>query len=128
MFTLCFPGIFQGIVTIESIMDHIAHYLGRDPLQVREVNLAPAGAERPSADPIVKNVFQEDILPLLKESAEYELRLAEVDAFNQVGYRGWLVNSSLWVGGACSLLVGIDKGNEGCISFFVKRVFLLFSF
>ncbi|XP_063615205.1 uncharacterized protein LOC134788260 [Penaeus indicus] len=77
------PGIFQGIVTIESIMDHIAHYLGRDPLEVREVNLAPAGAERPSADPIVRNVFQEDILPLLKESAEYELRLAEVEAFNQ---------------------------------------------
>lgn len=77
------PGIFQGIVTIESIMDHIAHYLGRDPLEVREVNLAPAGAERPSADPIVKNVFQEDILPLLKESSEYELRLEEVNAYNQ---------------------------------------------
>lgn len=95
IFALCFPGIFQGIVTIESIMDHIAHYLGRDPLEVREVNLAPAGAERPSADPIVKNVFQEDILPLLKESSEYELRLEEVNAYNQVSCRGLLVNSSL---------------------------------
>ncbi|XP_042871768.1 indole-3-acetaldehyde oxidase-like [Penaeus japonicus] len=77
------PGIFQGILTIESIMDHIAHYLGKDPLELREINLAPAGAERPAADPIEKNVFQDDILPLLKESSEYEMRLAEVEAFNQ---------------------------------------------
>lgn len=99
------PGIFQGILTIESIMDHIAHYLGKDPLELRETNLAPAGAERPAADPIEKNVFQDDILPLLKESSEYEMRLAEVEAFNQVRGKGLLVSSLLLVKGLILLKV-----------------------
>ncbi|HSG57682.1 MAG TPA: molybdopterin cofactor-binding domain-containing protein, partial [Paracoccaceae bacterium] len=44
----------QGMVGIERVMDHIAHYLGRDPLDVRRVNYyaeaAPAaGRNAPAA-------------------------------------------------------------------------------
>jgi xanthine dehydrogenase large subunit len=43
----------QGMLGIERVMDHIAHHLGRDPLEVRRVNFY-AAAERaggPSAPP-----------------------------------------------------------------------------
>lgn len=65
-------------------MDHIAAYLGKDPLEVRELNLAEAGAERPGFKPVAKNVFKDDILPLLKTSADLENRKLEVAAFNAV--------------------------------------------
>lgn len=69
---------------MENIMDHVASYLGVDPLSVREVNLAPTGAARPQLPPFGRNVFTEDILPLLKTSASWEERQAEVAAFNLV--------------------------------------------
>lgn len=69
---------------MEAIMEHIAAYLGKDPLEVRELNLAEAGAERPSFPPVEKNVFKDDILPLLKTSADFENRKLEVAAFNAV--------------------------------------------
>lgn len=65
-------------------MDHIAAQLGKDPLEVRELNLADAGAQRPGFPPVDKNVFKDDILPLLKTSADLENRKLEVAAFNNV--------------------------------------------
>lgn len=79
-------GIVEGIMVMETIMDHVATYLGVDPLSVREVNLAPTGAPRPQLGPFGRNVFAEDILPLLKTSASWEERQAEVAAFNLVSY------------------------------------------
>lgn len=37
----------QGMVGIERVMDHIAHELGRDPLEVRRANFYGAAAEPP---------------------------------------------------------------------------------
>lgn len=76
------PGIIEGLSSMEAIMEHIAAYLGKDPLEVRELNLAETGAERPSFPPVEKNVFKDDILPLLKTSADFENRKLEVAAFN----------------------------------------------
>ncbi|RMA43845.1 xanthine dehydrogenase molybdopterin binding subunit [Rhodophyticola porphyridii] len=39
----------QGMVGIERVMDHVAHILGRDPLEVRRVNYYPA-AQAASSD------------------------------------------------------------------------------
>ncbi|MBZ4688769.1 MAG: Xanthine oxidase [Cereibacter sp.] len=37
----------QGMVGIERVMDHVAHRLGRDPLEVRRVNFYAARVDRP---------------------------------------------------------------------------------
>ena len=44
----------QGMVGIERVMDHVAHALGRDPLEVRQVNFyaAPAGGPAPQTAPL----------------------------------------------------------------------------
>jgi xanthine dehydrogenase large subunit len=41
----------QGMVGIERVMDHIAHALGRDPLEVRRANFYRAAVERPGVSP-----------------------------------------------------------------------------
>ncbi|MEN9409788.1 MAG: xanthine dehydrogenase molybdopterin binding subunit [Pseudomonadota bacterium] len=41
----------QGMVGIERVMDHIAHALGRDPLEVRRVNFYRAMAAAPGVSP-----------------------------------------------------------------------------
>ncbi|KAK7070442.1 hypothetical protein SK128_014344 [Halocaridina rubra] len=64
-------------------MDHIAHYLQKDPLKVRELNLVPANVPRLNVPPHDKNVVQEDILPLLKEKASILQRKGEVEEFNK---------------------------------------------
>lgn len=65
-------------------MDRVAYYLGKDPVDIREVNLALPGTVRPGLDPITKNVFKDDILPLLKDASEIKKRKIEVKAFNKV--------------------------------------------
>ncbi|XP_068235894.1 uncharacterized protein [Palaemon carinicauda] len=77
------PGHVECIGAIETVMDHIAHALGKDPLEVREVNMAPPNVPRFLAPPLEKNVVVDDILPLLKEKANYEERKTNVEEFNQ---------------------------------------------
>lgn len=67
-------------------MDHIAAVVGKDPLQVREINLADAGALRPGFTPVVRNVFKEDILPRLRVTADFDQRKVEASAYNKVHY------------------------------------------
>jgi xanthine dehydrogenase large subunit len=38
----------QGMVGIERVMDHIAHHLGRDPLEIRRLNYYPEARVAPS--------------------------------------------------------------------------------
>jgi xanthine dehydrogenase large subunit len=38
----------QGMVGIERVMDHIAHHLGRDPLEIRRLNYYPEARVEPS--------------------------------------------------------------------------------
>ena len=41
----------QGMLGIERVLDHIAHALGRDPLEVRRLNFYRAAASRPGGQP-----------------------------------------------------------------------------
>ncbi|MCP3968950.1 MAG: xanthine dehydrogenase molybdopterin binding subunit [Rhodobacteraceae bacterium] len=52
----------QGMVGIERVMDHVAHALGRDPLQVRRMNFYDAGglpAPRPAEPPPPEGISDE---------------------------------------------------------------------
>ncbi|WP_417456132.1 xanthine dehydrogenase molybdopterin binding subunit [Kordiimonas sp.] len=73
----------QGMLGIECVMDEIAHHLGKDPLQVRRVNLY--GGESRNTTPFgmtVEDNIAPALLDALAESAEYERRRAGVRAFN----------------------------------------------
>ena len=73
-------GHTEAIATIETVIDHVATHLKKDPLEVREVNLVPDE----TAEKGGPNTFKNSILPLLKQTGMIEERKAEVKAFNQV--------------------------------------------
>ncbi|KAK7068648.1 hypothetical protein SK128_018895, partial [Halocaridina rubra] len=73
----------EALATIENIIEHIAHFLNKDPLEVREANLVPEQVPRLWAPPHEKNVVKEDILPLLKEKSSLTQRKQEVENFNK---------------------------------------------
>lgn len=80
-----FPiGTVEALATIENILEHIANYLKKDPLEVRMLNMVKPEVPRLMAPPLERNVVLDEILPLLKQKAMYEQRKEEVEAFNKV--------------------------------------------
>jgi xanthine dehydrogenase large subunit len=75
----------QGLVGVERMIDHIAHTLGRDPLDVRRVNLYDRpGGERvmtPYGMEVEDNVLH-DLIPALETQSGYHARRTEIAAFN----------------------------------------------
>lgn len=74
----------QGMAAIEHVVDEIARALGRDPLDVRRVNLYGPGRD---VTPYGMTVTDIDVLPALLDRVErtsgYRRRRAEIDAFNR---------------------------------------------
>ena len=72
----------QGMMAIERVMDAIASALGRDPLDVRRLNLYGPGRDvTPYHQTVADNVAPE-LIADLAERAGYAARRAEVEAFN----------------------------------------------
>lgn len=76
----------EAIAIIENVLEHVAYFLNKDPLEVREVNLAPDAPE----DKGGPNVFRSSILPLLKEKAMVDQRKLEIQQFNKVIFYLWM--------------------------------------
>jgi xanthine dehydrogenase/oxidase len=76
------PDVFQTICITESVLDHVASYLGRDPLEIRQINFFKRNDQTILGHRLeyldIENVTNE-----LKRSAEYEKRKAEIDVFNK---------------------------------------------
>lgn len=78
----------QGVVGIERVLDHIAHELGRDPIEVRRLNYyAPMGAASkdnttPYGMPVTDFVLDEMTERLL-EDADYLKRRADIEEWNK---------------------------------------------
>jgi len=78
-------GTTQGVATIEWIMEHIAHTVGKDPLDVRMLNFMKEGdqiivhGKGLESDNICLRMIHE-----IKVSGDYERRKKSVEAFNQV--------------------------------------------
>ncbi len=98
----------QGMLGIERVMDHIAHTLGRDPLEVRRANYyskaaaprsGPGTAKRfggahspkapiqegPQSTPygqLVEDFILHDLTDRLEHGADYQARRRAVQAFN----------------------------------------------
>ena len=85
---------------IENVMEHLAHDLGVDPLELRLANMV-------DVDPAVgeKNILP-SIVDALKGSSEYEQRKQEIETFNasnkwkKKGLALVPMMASQWSGGA----------------------------
>jgi xanthine dehydrogenase large subunit len=80
----------QGVVGIERVMDHIAHHLGLDPLQVRCENFYASGGNisakmKPQTTPYGMDVTDSIIRELvdsLEKSSDYKARRKAVSEWN----------------------------------------------
>ena len=73
----------QGMMTIEHVMDEIASYLGKDPLEVRKINFYGKDDRNVTHyhQPVEHNIIHEMVADL-EASSEYAKRRAEIKAFN----------------------------------------------
>jgi xanthine dehydrogenase large subunit len=76
----------QGMVGIERVLEHVAHTVGRDPLQVRRLNLyracAPAAARTTHYGMEVEDAVIEEIVDELVHSADYARRRQAIADWN----------------------------------------------
>ena len=73
----------QGMMVIEDVLDEIARALGRDPLDVRKLNLYGLGRRdlTPYGMRVEDNLLH-DIVPALEKRSSYRERRREIEAFN----------------------------------------------
>ncbi|GGL99338.1 xanthine dehydrogenase molybdopterin binding subunit [Pseudomonas asuensis] len=74
----------QGMLAIENVMDHIARYLGKDPLAIRTLNYY-GKAERNVTHyhQTVEDNLLHEMTAELTQSSDYVRRRAEITAFNR---------------------------------------------
>lgn len=82
------PGSIQGVALLENCMEHISHYLKKDPLDVRRVNFLQKGDQLLPTMFGDMNYTEENQMPRLieeiKKSGDYENRTKFVETFNKV--------------------------------------------
>jgi xanthine dehydrogenase large subunit len=77
----------QGMVGMERVMDHIAHALGKDPLEVRRANFYRAAAEPGPVQTTpfhmaVEDFIGQDLVAELERTSDYHKRRVEIAAWN----------------------------------------------
>ncbi|GAL35281.1 xanthine dehydrogenase molybdenum binding subunit [Vibrio maritimus] len=74
----------QGMMTIEHIMDEIARYLNKDPLEVRKANYyGEEGRNVTHYYQTVEDNFLPEITEQLEQSSDYHARRKEIAEFNK---------------------------------------------
>ncbi|MFC5077780.1 Xanthine dehydrogenase molybdenum-binding subunit [Vibrio thalassae] len=74
----------QGMMTIEHIMDEIARYLKKDPLEVRKANYySEEGRNVTHYYQTVEDNFLPEITEQLEQSSDYHARRKEIAEFNR---------------------------------------------
>jgi len=74
----------QGMVAAERLMDEIAHKIGKDPLEVRKINLY--GKTDRNVTPYqmtVEDNIAPELIAELEKSSDYQQRKADIRAFNE---------------------------------------------
>jgi xanthine dehydrogenase large subunit len=74
----------QGMMTIEMVMDDIARYLGKDPLDIRKINLYGKNTRNVThyQQKVEHNKLHE-LISQLEESSDYQGRRKSIVKFNQ---------------------------------------------
>ncbi len=78
----------QGMVGIERVIDHIAHELGKDPLDIRRINFydrkgSDTGRRVTPYGMPVEDCIIQDIVDELTETSAYHRRREEISAWNE---------------------------------------------
>ena len=73
----------QGMMIIEQAMDDIARYLGRDPLDVRKLNLYRPGRDTTHYGQTVEQHVLAELMDALETSCDYRQRRAEITTYNR---------------------------------------------
>ena len=73
----------QGMMIIEQAMDDIARHLGRDPLDIRKLNLYRPGRDTTHYGQTVEQHVLPELMEKLEASSDYRQRRAEITAFNR---------------------------------------------
>lgn len=79
----------KGVATIEKIIEEIAHYLKKDALEVRKINLYSDkdNRNRTHYGQLVKNNCLEKLHTDLEKKCDYQSRRKEIDQFNKSNKR-----------------------------------------
>lgn len=77
-------GVPQGAIGIERAVLDIAHFLGKDPLDVRRANLYDAGRDHTHYGQRVDNFILPQLIEQLCEQTQYKQRREQIAAFNRV--------------------------------------------
>ncbi|MCF2948710.1 xanthine dehydrogenase molybdopterin binding subunit [Paraglaciecola aquimarina] len=72
----------QGMMAIETLMDDIACYLGKDPLDVRKTNLYQADRTTTHYGQEVEQQVLPELIEQLETSSNYRIRREQITAFN----------------------------------------------
>jgi len=73
----------QGMMTIEMVMDDIARHLGKDPLEIRKVNLyGGVGRDETHYHQTVEHNNLQEIIDTLETSSDYQARRKAISEFN----------------------------------------------
>jgi len=72
----------QGMMAVEAMMDDIARQLGKDPLDVRKVNLYRVGCDETPYGQTVEQPILAELIDSLEIQADYRARRESIKAFN----------------------------------------------
>jgi xanthine dehydrogenase large subunit len=75
----------KGVATIEKIIEEIAHFLKKDPIEVRKVNLYSDTGNRNITHygQVVQNNCLDKLVSGLEEKCEYQKRRLEIEKYNK---------------------------------------------
>ena len=74
----------QGMMTIEMVMDDIARYLGKDPLEVRKINLYGKNERNVTHyHQTIEHNRLSELIDKLEDSADYQVRRKNITEFNK---------------------------------------------
>jgi len=73
----------QGMMVIEQAMDDIARHLGKDPLDIRKLNLYRPGRDTTHYDQTIEQHVLPELLEKLEASSDYRKRREEIAEFNR---------------------------------------------
>lgn len=75
----------KGVATIEKIIEEIAHYLKKDPLEIRKINLYKntIDANTTHYGQVFKNNVLEKLITKLELQANYQKRRADINEWNK---------------------------------------------
>lgn len=75
-------GAPQGIFMIETVIQRIAHALGKDPYSIRELNAYREGDSAPYGEPVYGAGHLRPLLAELRRSSEWDARQKAIADFN----------------------------------------------